>query len=147
MLDVTKKCLIRPCKDFFTATDESVIEPGQIGYMTVILVYHKSLSCEIGWVCSLPTLESDSQRGLLIVRRSCGRNRSAQVGPEPDREGSHVGNRPHACQTVRGSVRSFVLTGTPTVFSPRFRSATLLTSTSFQHSSRPVVGAPSDNWL
>jgi hypothetical protein len=46
------------------------------------------------------------------VRRSCGRNRSAQVGPEPDREGSQVGNRSSLpCQTARGSVCSFVLTG------------------------------------
>jgi hypothetical protein len=79
--------------------------------MSVILVYHKSLFVRSAG-CAVYSWESDSQRGLLIVRRSCGRNRSAQVGPEPDREGSHVGNRPSlACQTVRGSVRSFVLTG------------------------------------
>ena len=85
--------------------------PGQIGHMTVILVYHKAPSVRSAG-CAVYSWESDSQRGLLIVRRSCGRNRSAQVGPEPDRGGSHVGNRPSlACQTVRGSVRSYVLTG------------------------------------
>ena len=45
MLDVTKKMLDSSVsRTFFTATDESVIAPGQIGYMSVILVYHTSLS-------------------------------------------------------------------------------------------------------
>ena len=79
--------------------------------MTVILVYHKALSVRSAG-CAVYSQESDSQTGLLIVRRSCGRNRSARVGPEPDCGGSQVGNRPSlSCQTVRGSVRSFVRTG------------------------------------
>ena len=79
--------------------------------MTVILVYHKSPSVRSAG-CAVYSWESDSQTGLLIVRRSCGRNRSARVGPEPDCGGSQVGNRPSlSCQTVRGSVSSFVLTG------------------------------------
>ena len=79
--------------------------------MTAILVYHKSPSVGSAG-CAVYAWESDSQTGLLIVRRSCGRNRSARVGPEPDCGGSQVGNRPSlSCQTERGSVRSFVLTG------------------------------------
>ena len=35
-------------KDFFTATDKSVIAPGQIEYMTVILVYHSTIQRRLG---------------------------------------------------------------------------------------------------
>ena len=78
--------------------------------MAVILVYHKSPSVRSAG-CAVYSQESDSQTGLLIVRRSCGRNRSARVGPEPDCGGSQVGNRPSlSCQTVRGSVIGRALT-------------------------------------